>query len=102
MESIIQSFNERWFHGLGSTPDNQRLKLISLSKSIQEHSDFETKVANNTDEQNKDLAFKRILDEVMSQQRRQELNLYRLYAKDENFYQSLFDMMKRMTSTGRL
>jgi type I restriction enzyme R subunit len=32
----------------------------------------------------------------MSKQRKNELDLYRLYAKDEAFHQSFFDTMKRM------
>ncbi|RXJ51507.1 type I restriction endonuclease subunit R [Gelidibacter gilvus] len=102
LELIIQSFNERWFQGWEATPDDQRLKFISLSKSIQAHPDFQTKVAENHDEQNKDLAFRKILDDVMSKQRKQELDLYRLYAKDETFYQAFFDTMKRMASVGNL
>ena len=47
------------------------------------------------------LAFKRILDEVMRQQRKQELELYKLYAKDEAFYRAFFDTMKRMVSIGK-
>ncbi|TXD83116.1 type I restriction endonuclease subunit R [Subsaximicrobium wynnwilliamsii] len=101
LELIIQSFNERWFQGWEATPDDQRLKFISLSKSIQAHPDFQTKVAENHDEQNKDLAFRKILDDVMSKQRKQELDLYRLYAKDESFYQAFFDTMKRMASVGK-
>ena len=99
LELIIQSFNERWFHGWEATPEAQRMKFISLSKSIQAHPDYPSKVADNRDEQNKDLAFKRILDEVMSKQRKQELDLYRLYAKDDVFKQAFFDTMKRMAGT---
>ncbi|MGV8815850.1 MAG: type I restriction endonuclease subunit R [Gelidibacter sp.] len=102
LELIIQSFNERWFQGWEATPDDQRLKFISLSKSIQAHPDFQTKVAENHDAQNKDLAFRKILDDVMSKQRKQELDLYRLYAKDETFYQAFFDTMKRMASVSGL
>ena len=98
LELIIKSFNERWFQGWEATPDDQRVKFISLTKSIQAHPDFITKVAENTDEQNKDLAFKKILDDVMSKQRKQELDLYRLYAKDDAFYRAFFDTMKRMSS----
>ncbi|VXC15590.1 type I restriction endonuclease subunit R [Maribacter litoralis] len=98
LELIIQSFNERWFQGWDATPEDQRVKFIGLTKSIQAHPDFQPKVVENTDEQNKDLAFKKILDDVMSQQRRQELDLYRLYAKDETFYRAFFDTMKRMSS----
>lgn len=102
LELIIKSFNERWFQGWDATPEDQRVKFIGLTKSIQAHPDFETKVASNRDEQNKDLAFKKILDDVMSKQRKQELDLYRLYAKDESFYQAFFDTMKRMANVGNL
>jgi type I restriction enzyme R subunit len=101
LELIIQSFNERWFQGWEATPEVQRVKFISLTKSIQAHPDFQTKVSGNTDEQNKDLAFRRILDDVMSKQRKQELDLYRLYAKDPTFYQAFFDTMKRMVNMNR-
>lgn len=97
LELIIQSFNERWFQGWEATPEDQRVKFISLTKSIQAHPDFKTKVAENKDQQNKDLAFRKILDEVMSKQRKQELDLYRLYAKDDTFKQAFFDTMKRMS-----
>ena len=96
LDLIIKSFNEKWFQGWESTPDDQRVKLISLTKAIHAHPDFQEKVAENQDEQNKDLAFKKILDDVMSKQRKQELDLYRLYAKDDSFYQAFFDTMKRM------
>ena len=101
LELIIKSFNERWFQGWDATPEDQRIKFIGLTKSIQAHPDFETKVATNPDEQNKDLAFRKILDDVMSKQRKQELDLYRLYAKDQTFYQAFFDTMKRMANVER-
>lgn len=37
----------------------------------------------------------------MRKQRKNELDLYRLYAKDEAFYQAFFDTMKRMVSQNR-
>jgi type I restriction enzyme R subunit len=96
LDEIIKSFNERWFHGWDATPEDQRVKFITLSKHIQAHPDFQSKVADNLDIQNRELAFKRILDDVMGQQRKKELELYKLYAKDESFYQAFFDTMKRM------
>lgn len=78
------------------------MKFISISKHIQAHPDYQTKVADNKDSQNRDLAFKKILDDVMGQQRKKELELYKLYAKDESFYQALFDTMKRMIDNPRL
>ncbi len=101
LDLIINSFNERWFQGWEATPEDQRIKFISLAKSIQAHPDFKLKVETNLDEQNKDLAFKKILDDVMSKQRKQELDLYRLYAKDDAFYKAFFDTMKRISGSGK-
>lgn len=98
LDEIIQSFNERWFQGWEATPEDQRIKFISLTKSIQAHPDFELKVVQNDDVQNSNLAFKKILDEVMRKQRKQELELYKLYAKDDAFYRAFFDTMRRLSN----
>jgi type I restriction enzyme R subunit len=99
LDEIIKSFNDRWFHGWDATPEDQRVKFVAIGRHIQAHPDYQTKIADNHDLQNRDLAFKKILDDVMSQQRKKELELYKLYAKDESFYQALFDTLKIMTST---
>ncbi|MDP4271792.1 MAG: type I restriction endonuclease subunit R, partial [Bacteroidota bacterium] len=96
LDLIVRSFNERWFQGWDVTPDDQRVKFVSLSKGVSTHPDFKTKVADNTDEFNRGLAFMKILDEVMSKQRKNELDLYRLYAQDSAFKQAFIDTMKRM------
>lgn len=96
LDLIINSFNERWFQGWEATPEDQRIKFVTLGKHIQAHPDYQTKFAKNQDVQTKELAFRKILDDVMSKQRKTELDLYRLYAKDEAFYQSFLDTMKRM------
>jgi len=94
LEAIINGFNERWFQGWEATPDDQRVKFLSLSKSVQSHPDFDSKVAQNVDDQNRELALKRILDDVMAQQRKQELELYKLYAQDSSFYQAFYNTIK--------
>ena len=100
LDEIIRSFNERWFHGWEATPEDQRVKFVTFSKHIQAHPDYQSKVADNRDTQNSDFAFKKILDDVMRQQRKNELDLYRLFAKDDAFNQAFFDTMKRMVSMG--
>lgn len=99
LENIINGFNEKWFQGWEVTPEDQRVKFISLSKSIQAHPDFDTKVASNNDDQNRELAFKKILDDVMAQQRKQELELYKLYAQDPSFYQAFYNTLKQVIGT---
>lgn len=96
LEAIIQHFNERFFQGWEATPEEQRMKFITLQKRITDHPDFKPKVADNADLQNRDLALKKIIDEVMSKQRKADMDLYKLYVQDKSFYQAFFDTMKRM------
>lgn len=98
LDTILSSFNERWFQGWESTPEEQRMILISLGKSVQNHPDFMSKYMNSNDEINKELALKKILDEVMAQKRKQDTALYKLYAQDPSFYQSFLNTMKRMVN----
>ena len=95
LDLIIRSFNERYFQGWEATPDEQRVKFVNLAKGVQNHPDFVTKVAENSDIQNRDLALTRIMDDVMSKQRKNELDLYRLY-QDAAFKQAFTDTIKRM------
>ncbi|MCI5224658.1 MAG: type I restriction endonuclease subunit R, partial [Candidatus Electrothrix sp. AR4] len=96
LDLIINTFNERWFQGWDATPEEQKIRFISLQRHILAHPDFQVKVADNPDRQNSTLAFEKILHEVMTAQRRKELDLYKLYAKDEAFQRAFFDTMWRM------
>jgi type I restriction enzyme, R subunit len=96
LDLIIKSFNEKWFQGWDATPDDQRVKFISLTKNLTAHPDFKVKVAENGDVLNRELAFLKILDDVMSKQRKNELDLYRMYAQDAAFKQAFVDTMRRM------
>ena len=102
LEEIIKTFNERYFQGWDATPEEQKVKFVSLSKHIQSHPDFAKKVAKNRDPQNRDIALHKILEEVMSKQRRQEIELYKLFAKDEAFKSAFFASMKRMVDEPEL
>lgn len=98
LDLIIKSFNERWFQGWDATPEEQRVKFVNLAKSMRAHPDFKEKYAENSDSQNRDIAFKKMFDDVMSKQRRNELDLYRLIAKDEAFKIAMQDTLKRILS----
>lgn len=88
LDDIIRTFNERWFQGWSATPEEQRVKFINIAKSIQEHPDFEDKYQNEIDPHNRELVFERILQTVMLQRRREELELYKLFANDPAFKSS--------------
>jgi len=102
LTAIIEEFNQRYFQGWEATPEDQRIKFINLSRKVREHRDFAKKVAANKDPQNRDIALRSILDEVMQQQRRQEIELYKLFAKDDSFNRAFFDTMKRMVEEPEL
>jgi type I restriction enzyme R subunit len=98
LDTIISSFNERWFQGWEATPAEQRVKFINLAQGIKAHPDFKEKYSENTDLQNREIAFKKIFEDVIAKQRRNELDLYRLITNDDAFKTAMQDTLKRMLS----
>ncbi|WP_210489044.1 type I restriction endonuclease subunit R [Rufibacter aurantiacus] len=98
LDLIVKAFNERWFQGWEATPDEQKVKMISLAKHIQAHPDFLKKYHENTDLQNRNIAFDKMFEDVMARQRKIELDLYRLISKDEAAKSALKDSLKRMVA----
>lgn len=96
LDIIVRSFNERWFQGWEATPEEQRIKFVNIAKNMRAHPDFKKKYEQNPDVQNRDIAFRKIFEDVMNQQRKNELDLYRLMAKDDAFKQAMQDTIKRI------
>ena len=69
---------------------------MNLAQKMKAHPDFKEKYSDNPDAQNRDIAFTKIFEDIMSKQRKDELELYRLVSKDEAFKQALQDTIKRM------
>lgn len=99
LDLIIKSFNERYFQGWNVTPEEQRVRFVNLAQNMRSHPDFKEKYAENTDSQNRDIAFRKIFDDVMAKQRKTELDLYRLISKDDAFKLAMQEMLKRILST---
>jgi len=85
LDEIIRTFNERWFQGWSATPEEQRVKFINVVNSIRSHPDYAEKYEANTDPFNKGLALEKIMQEVMLKRRKEELELYKLFASDPAF-----------------
>ena len=96
LDEIISIFNERWFQGWSATPEEQRVKFVNIADSIKAHPDFESKYQNNPDPHNRNLAFEKMLGEVMLKRRKDELELYKLYASDSAFKASWQQSLERM------
>jgi type I restriction enzyme R subunit len=96
LDVIIESFNQRWFHGWEATLEEQRVKLVTLAQKMKDHPDYKEKYADNSDDQNREMAFNKIFDDVMGKQRKNELDLYRLISQDEVFKIAMQDTIKRI------
>lgn len=95
LDEIIRSFNERWFQGWSATPEEQKVKFINIAESVRNHPDFEAKYENNPDPHNRELAFEKMLKEVMLSRRKDELELYKLFAGDSAFKSAWTQSMQR-------
>lgn len=85
LDEIIRSFNERWFQGWSATPEEQRVKFVNIIESIRAHPDYSLKYAGNTDPYAREIAFEKMLQDVMLKRRKDELELYKLFASDPGF-----------------
>jgi type I restriction enzyme R subunit len=96
LDDIIYTFNERWFQGWSATPEEQRIKFVNIADSVKAHPDYEDKYKNNADPHNRELAFEKILKEIMLQRRKDELELYKLFAGDDAFKSSWKQSIQRI------
>ncbi|MBI6630893.1 type I restriction endonuclease subunit R [Pontibaca salina] len=94
LEEIIRSFNERWFHNWTATPEEKRVRFLSIVKSVEAHPDYEEKYNENPDPYSQDLAFKKIVRDVMLRRRKEDLEFYKLYAQEETFSSALHQNIK--------
>lgn len=98
LDEIIRNFNERWFQGWSATPEEQRVKFVNIADSIKAHPDFKTKYQDNADPHNRALAFDKILQEIMLHRRKEELELYKLFANDDAFKASWQQNLQRIVA----
>ena len=100
LDEIIKNFNEKWFKGWDATPEEQRAKFIHIMGRVKAHKDFEQNYEKNTDEINKKLAITKIIDEVINNERRKELELYRLFATNDEFKLGLMENIQMALRAG--
>lgn len=96
LDEIIRNFNERWFQGWSATPEEQRVKFVNVVNSIRAHPDYVEKYESNGDPFNKGLALEKILNDVMLKRRKEELELYKLFAADPAFKSAWSQSIKQV------
>ncbi len=96
LDVIIESFNKRCFQGWHLTPEEQKIRFLNMAEKMKNHPDFYNKYQDNPDAHTRDLAYKKIFDDVMNQQRRKELELYKMISQDDAFKSAMQDTVKRL------
>jgi len=97
LDEIINSFNERWFQGWDTIPEEQRVRFLNMAHKIKVHPDFQTKYVDNPDSHTRELAYMKIFNEVMNRQRRDDLELYKRVSQDDIFKGAVSDILKRLS-----
>ncbi|WP_206338518.1 hypothetical protein [Antarcticimicrobium sediminis] len=74
------------------------MKFLNIVESVQAHPDYEDKFSENSDPYSRDIAFEKIMKDVMLRRRKEELELYKLHAQDQAFKSSLYQSVKEALS----
>ena len=85
LDEIIKMFNERFFAGWDATPEEQRVKFINIARHVVGNPDYAAQVVNNQDEQNRQIALEKMIQQAIGAERKRELDLYKRYANDPEF-----------------
>ena len=85
LDEIIKTFNERFFAGWDATPEEQRVKFINIARHVVDNPDYAAQVVNNQDEQNRQIALEKMIQQAIGAERKREFDLYKRYANDPEF-----------------
>ena len=96
LEEIIRDFNERWFANWEATSEDKRQLFYTFTDKVVNHPDYELKYLYNNDEHTKQLAYKKIFDEVALGMRKFQVEFAR-QLMDDHFKQDIVIFPKNRT-----
>ena len=96
LDVILQEFNNRWFNGWDATPDDQKMKLVSVAQAVAADEDYQTLVVGNPDQQAVDDLMITIIDKIMRKKRKGDNSLYKEYQQNEGFKADFRSVITRM------
>ena len=70
------------------------MKFLNIVDSVKQHPDFDEKFRGNPDPYSRDLAFEKIMKDVMLRRRKEELELYKLHSQDDAFRAALYQSVQ--------
>ncbi|WP_347219362.1 type I restriction endonuclease [Chryseobacterium sp.] len=94
LDVIVKNFNERWFSNWDATPEDKRQLFYTFTDKVINHPDYEAKYLNNNDEYTKQLAYKKIFDEVALSMRKFQIEFAKQLT-DEHFKQDMLTSTQR-------
>ena len=93
-----EEFNQRWFNGWDATPDDQKMKMISVAQAVAEDEDYKSLVVGNPDQQAVDALMVQIIDRIIRKKRKGDMSLYKEYQQNEGFKVDFRSVITRMLS----
>ncbi|MCX6170171.1 MAG: DEAD/DEAH box helicase family protein [Ignavibacteriales bacterium] len=96
LNEIIKAFNEKHFDSWGVTDDERKVKFINIARSVYNHPNFKEQVVNNPDELARRIALEKLIIKAVNKERKNELDLYKLFASDEDFKKAFNATIARM------
>ena len=98
LDEILKEFNQRWFNGWDATPDDQKMKMISVAQAVAEDEDYKSLVVGNPDQQAVDALMVQIIDRIIRKKRKGDMSLYKEYQQNEGFKVDFRGVITRMLS----
>ncbi|MBO4504183.1 MAG: type I restriction endonuclease subunit R [Bacteroidales bacterium] len=96
LDEILKEFNNRWFNGWNATPDDQKMKLVSVAQAVANDEDYKSLVVGNPDQQAVDALMNEIIDRIMRQKRKGDNSLYKEYQQNDGFKADFRSVITRM------
>ncbi|MBR4326936.1 MAG: type I restriction endonuclease subunit R [Bacteroidales bacterium] len=100
LEQIVKEFNERWFQGWKTTPDDQKATLITLVNAVVNDPDYTNLIVGNPDTEAVNRAMNDIIDRIIRRQRSADMSLYKEYQQNEGFKDNFRLLINRMINEG--
>ncbi|MBO7598807.1 MAG: type I restriction endonuclease subunit R [Bacteroidales bacterium] len=96
LDQIIKDFNERWFQGWNTTPDDQKATLIILANAVMNDAAYKSQIVGNPDSEAVTIAMNEIIDRAIRRQKSADMSLYKEYYQNEGFKDHFRLLINRM------
>lgn len=83
LDVILKEFNDKWFKGWDTTPEEQKVKLTAIVNAVKQDKDYVTLIVGNPDKEATEEVLEKIIDRIIRKQRQKDMSLYKEYMNEE-------------------